>query len=46
MVSDFRKDAVLKLTNSSEVIVWFVSRLGVFLPREAFHIFFHIFAKK
>jgi hypothetical protein len=39
MVSDFRKDAVLKLANSSEVIVWFVSRLGVFCPVKLF-IFF------
>jgi len=31
MMSDFRKDAVLKSANSSEIIVWFVSRFGVFL---------------
>jgi hypothetical protein len=29
MVSDFRKDAVLKLTNNSVIVVWFISYFGV-----------------
>jgi hypothetical protein len=28
MVSDFRKDAVLKLANCSEIAVWFISYFG------------------